>query len=301
MKLLTRDVVTLGFIGLGNMGSRIARRLLNDGYHLIGYNRDRTMALAMTSDGAVVANSIAELSQSADVILSCVANDEAVQEVYYGEAGVLENARPGTLVFEMSTVFPETSRELYHRGAEHGIRVLDVAISGSTPAAEQGTLILLVGGDEELFEGAQALFRAISARSFHLGPAGGGTTMKLVVNTLLGVGMQAIAEAIPLGETGGIERNRLLEVLSQTAVIAPAHVGKLARAAHEDYSPQFPLSLMNKDFHLILETAKLLNVEMPSTKAAFRINSLESADNPNADFSVVIRRMEELAHVKASN
>jgi 3-hydroxyisobutyrate dehydrogenase len=300
MKPLTRDEVKLGFIGLGNMGSRIARRLLNNAYHVLAYDLDGTKAGAMASDGALIANSIAELSQSADVILSCLTNDEAVQNVYYGDAGVLTNARPGTFVFEMSTVFPKTSRELYQRGAEHQIQVLDVAISGSTPAAEQGSLILLVGGDEELFQAAQPVFRAISAHSFLMGPAGAGTTMKLVVNTLLGVGMQAIAEAIPLGEKGGIERNRLLEVLSQTAVIAPAHAGKLTRAAHEDYSPQFPLRLMNKDFRLILEKAKLLNVQMPATIAAFRINSMEWSDNPDADFSAVIRRMEELARVNAS-
>jgi 3-hydroxyisobutyrate dehydrogenase-like beta-hydroxyacid dehydrogenase len=300
MNRLARDKEKLGFIGLGNMGSRIARRLVNDAYHLIAYNRDRTKAVAMASDGVVVANSIAELSQSSDVILSCLADDDAVKNVYYGDAGVLANARPGTFALEMSTVFPETSRELHHRGAERGIHLLDVAISGSTPAAEQGTLILLVGGDEELFQVAQPLFRAISARSFHLGPAGAGTTMKLVVNTLLGVGMQAIAEAIPLGETAGIERDRLLEVLSQTAVIAPAHLGKLARAAREDYSPQFPLSLMNKDFRLILETAGLRNVQMPATAAAFRVNSLALTDYPDADFSAVIRRMEELTHLEAS-
>jgi 3-hydroxyisobutyrate dehydrogenase-like beta-hydroxyacid dehydrogenase len=198
----------------------------------------------------------------------------------------------------MSTVFPKTSRQLYQRAAEHGVQALDVAISGSTPTAEQGTLILLVGGHEERFEAAQPLFRAISAHSFYMGPAGAGTTMKLVVNTLLGVGMQAIAEAIPLGEKAGIERNRLLEVLSQTAVIAPAHAGKLARAAHQDYSPQFPLRLMNKDFRLILEKAKMLNVQMPATIAAFRVNSMEWADHPDADFSAVIRRMEELADLK---
>jgi len=297
MKLLTTDNVKLGFIGLGNMGSRIARRLLNNGYHLIAYDRDRAKADAMASDGALVANSIAELSQSADVILSCLTNDEAVQDVYYGDAGVLASARPGTFVFEMSTVFPETSRDLYHRGERHGIHILDVAISGSTPAAEQGNLILLVGGAEGLFQIAQPLFGTISARSFHVGPAGSGTTMKLVVNTLLGVGMQAIAEAIPLGEKAGIERNRLLDVLSQTAVIAPAHVGKLYRAAQQDYSPQFPVSLMHKDFGLILQTAKSLNVQMPATIAAYRVNSMEWADNPNADFSAVVRRMEELSEV----
>jgi 3-hydroxyisobutyrate dehydrogenase-like beta-hydroxyacid dehydrogenase len=300
MKLLMKDEVKLGFIGLGSMGSRIARRLLNHGYQLLAYDLDRNKAAAMTSDGAVVADSIDKLSQSVDVILSCLTNDEAVEDVYCGDAGVLAHARPGTLVFEMSTVLPKTSRQLSRHAAEHGVRVLDVAISGSTPAAEQGTLILLVGGDEELFQAAQPVFGAISARSFFMGSAGAGTTMKLVVNTLLGVGMQAIAEAIPLGEKAGIERNRLLEVLSQTAVIAPAHVGKLTRAAQQDYSPQFPLRLMNKDFRLILEKAKSLNVQMPATIAAFRVNSMEWTDHPDADFSAVIRRMEELAEVKPS-
>ena len=112
--------------------------------------------------------------------------------------------------------------------------------------------------------------------------------------------MQAIAEALPLGEKAGIERNRLLEVLSQTAVIAPAHSAKLARVAHEDYSPQFPLRLMNKDFRLILEKAKLLDVPMPATIAAFGVNFMEWTDDPEADFSAVVRRMEELAHVRAS-
>ena len=300
MQLLTPNEVTLGFIGLGNMGRRIARRLLKHGYDLRAYDRDQTKAEALSAAGAVAALTIAELAQAADVILSCLTNDEAVQEVYQGSMGVLANARPGTLVLEMSTIFPNTSRELYNRGAEHGLQVLDVAISGSTPAAEQGSLILLVGGEAKQFEEAQPLFQTISLRSFHVGSAGAGTTMKLVVNTLLGVSMQAIAEAIALGEKAGIDRTRLLDILSQTAVIAPAHLGKLTRAAHEDYSPQFPLRLMNKDFHLILKEAELLNVPMPATVAAFGVNSIESTDNAEADFSVVIDRMEKLAELRTA-
>ena len=297
MTTLNSDQVKLGFIGLGNMGSRIVQRLLNHGYRVTVYDLDPAKAENMVSDRAIMANSIAELSKSADVILSCLTNDEAVFAVYDGPEGVLANARPNTVVFEMSTVLPNTSRELYQRAAIYRIKVFDVAISGSTPAGEAGTLVLLVGGGEEGFQDAQPLFRAISAHCFLMGPVGAGITMKLVVNTLLGVGMQAIAEAIPLGEKAGIERNRLLEVLSQTAVIAPAHVGKLIRAAHRDYTPQFPLRLMNKDFRLILQKAKLLSVPMPATTAAFGVNSMEWADHPDADFSAVIRRMEELAHV----
>jgi len=123
--------------------------------------------------------------------------------------------------------------------------------------------------------------------------------MKLVVNTLLGVGMQAIAEAVVLGEKTGLDRERLLEVLSQTAVIAPAHVGKLGRAAINDYSPQFPLHLMNKDFQLILKAAAQQHLPMPATEAAFRVNSAELAHNDEEDFSAVLRRMEEVVGIRA--
>lgn len=298
MNLLTPNKLKLGFIGLGNMGSRIVQRLLSHGYTVTAYDLDEKKVAAAKAEGARTANNIPELARTADAVLSCLTNDGAVQAVYYGNNGVLANARPGTLILEMSTVLPQTSRELNKRGAEHEIEVLDVAISGSTPAAEQGSLILLVGGNLEGFEAAQPLFATIAAHSFHMGPSGAGTSMKLVVNTLLGVGMQAVAEAVTLGEKAGIERNRLLDVLSQTAVVARAHVGKLARAAHEDYSPQFPLRLMNKDFRLILEKAKLLNVPMPSTAAAFSVNSMEWRDHPDADFSAVIRRMEQLAQLR---
>jgi 3-hydroxyisobutyrate dehydrogenase-like beta-hydroxyacid dehydrogenase len=122
--------------------------------------------------------------------------------------------------------------------------------------------------------------------------------MKLVVNTLLGVGMQAIAEAVVLGEKSGLDRGRLLEVLSKTAVVAPAHVGKLARIAINDYSAQFPLRLMNKDFQLVLSAAAKAEVSMPATEAAFYINSEElAAAAHEKDFSAVLRRMEGIAGV----
>jgi 3-hydroxyisobutyrate dehydrogenase-like beta-hydroxyacid dehydrogenase len=160
-------------------------------------------------------------------------------------------------------------------------------------------LTLLVGGNRELFRAAKPIFQSI-AKQFHLlGGPGSGTAMKLVVNTLLGVGMQAIAEAVVLGEKAGLDRERLLEVLAKTSVIAPAHLGKLARAATNDYSPQFPLRLMNKDFQLILNAAAQEHISMPVTEAAFRVNADELADSDEEDFSAVLRRMEELAGIAA--
>jgi 3-hydroxyisobutyrate dehydrogenase len=297
MKRLTADQVKLGFIGLGNMGSRIAQRLLDYGYQLVAYDRDVAKAEAIAAERGIAAKNILELARTADVILSCLTNDEAVKSVYAGPAGVFAEARPGTIVLEMSTISPESSQELHRLGVKSGIEVLDVAISGSTPAAEQGILTLLAGGNQDLFRAAEPIFQAIAKQYFLLGGPGSGTAMKLVVNTLLGVGMQAIAEAVVLGETVGLNRERLLEVLSKTAVVAPAHVGKLARVAINDYTPQFPLRLMNKDFQLILKAATKEHLRMPATEAAFYVNSEELAGGGNEDFSAVLRRMEEIAGI----
>jgi 3-hydroxyisobutyrate dehydrogenase-like beta-hydroxyacid dehydrogenase len=297
MKSLTADQVKLGFIGLGNMGSRIAGRLLDHGYPLVAYDMNLAKAEAVAAKRGFAAKSIPELARIVDVILSCLTNDAAVQSVYTGPEGVFAQARPGTIVLEMSTISPETSRELHRLGANSGIEVLDVAISGSTPAAEQGTLTLLAGGNKELFHAAEPIFKAIAKQYFLLGGPGSGTAMKLVVNTLLGVGMQAIAEAVVFGEKTGLDRETLLDVLAKTAVVAPAHVGKLARVAINDYSQQFPLSLMNKDFGLILRAAAKGNVPMPVTEAAFRVNSEELAAGGDEDFSAVLRRMEEVAGI----
>jgi len=298
MKRLTPDQVKLGFIGMGNMGSRIAQRLLDQEYQVAAYDVDISKSGAIRAQGGTVAKNIVELARTADVILSCLTNDEAVRSAYTGTEGVFAGSRAGTVVLEMSTISPESSRELHRLGAKEGVEVLDVAISGSTPAAEQGILTLLVGGNRELFGAAEPIFQAIAKQYFLLGGPGSGTAMKLVVNTLLGVGMQAIAEAVAFGEKVGLDRERLLEVLSKTAVIAPAHVGKLARIAINDYDPQFPLRLMNKDFQLILAAAAKEQFRMPATEAAFHVNSDELArNNKEEDFSAVLRQMEVLAGI----
>jgi 3-hydroxyisobutyrate dehydrogenase-like beta-hydroxyacid dehydrogenase len=297
MQPLTADNVKLGFIGLGNMGSRIAQRLLANGYEVFVYDRNIAKADAIAARGGITAKNISDLARHADVILSCLTNDEAVQNVLTGPEGTFAEARPGTIVLEMSTISPESSRELHRLGTKRGIEVLDVAISGSTPAAEQGILTLLAGGSQDVFLAAEPIFQAIAKQHFLLGGPGSGTAMKLVVNALLGIGMQAIAEAVVLGELIGLNRERLLEVLSKTAVIAPAHVGKLARVTVNDYSPQFPLRLMNKDFQLILSAAAESHLSMPATEAAFRVNSEESARHDEEDFSAVLRRMEEVAGI----
>jgi 3-hydroxyisobutyrate dehydrogenase len=300
MNTITCEKSKLGLVGVGYMGRPIAQRLLQSGFRLSAYDRHRTKAEELIQYGGAVADSVSELASSCDVLLSCLATDEAVLNIYRGADGVFANAHRGSLVIDLSTVNPQTSQELSRLGSERGVHVLDVTMSGSTPVAEQGALTLFGGGDQECFTAAESIFRVIAKKYFYLGPSGSGATMKLVVNSLLGIGMQAIAEALVLGEKAGLDRNRLLEVLSQTAVVAPAHAGKLARAMKSDYSPQFPLRLMNKDFGLILNLASAVGARMPATRASYDVNKMQSEQGKEQDFSAVILQMENQASL-ASN
>lgn len=301
MEAITSEKSKLGFVGIGYMGRPIARRLLESGFKLTAYDRNRSKAEELVGYGGTVAESVAELSSSCDVVLSCLPTDEAVLDIYRGADGAFANAHRASLVIEMSTVNPETSRELSRLGSERGVEVLDVTISGSTPVAEQGALTLFGGGDQGCFGAAESIFRVIARKYFYVGASGSGATMKLVVNSLLGIGMQAIAEAVALGEKAGLERNRLLDVLAETAVVAPAHVGKLGRAKQSDYSPQFPLRLMNKDFGLILKLAAAMGAQMPATRAAFEVNAMQSEQGKEQDFSAVILQMEKQASLNSTD
>jgi 3-hydroxyisobutyrate dehydrogenase-like beta-hydroxyacid dehydrogenase len=300
MNAITCENSKLGFVGIGYMGRPIARRLLEGGFRLSAYDRHRSKAEELIQYHGTVAESVAALSSNCDVVLSCLATDEAVLDIYKRADGVFANAHRGSLVIDLSTVTPATSRELSRLGSERGVHVLDVTISGSTPAAEQGSLTLFGGGDQGCFAAAESIFKAIARKYFYLGPSGSGATMKLVVNSLLGIGMQAIAEAVVLGEKAGLDRNRLLDVLSETAVVAPAHVGKLERAKRGDFSPQFPLRLMNKDFRLIQNLAAAVGAHMPAARAAYEVNAVQSEQAVEQDFSAVILQMEQQASLAST-
>jgi 3-hydroxyisobutyrate dehydrogenase-like beta-hydroxyacid dehydrogenase len=285
----------LGFIGLGHLGSRIARRLVAAGFPMTVYNRDREKTKELAALGAGVASDPQELAGHVDVVLSCLADRAAVESVYLGSSGVLHAARPGAVIIEMSTVAPETSQKLFQAGHTLGISVVDVPVSGSTPAAEAGALTLFGGGDRQAFEDASPIFAAIARQWFYMGRSGSGVAMKLVVNTMLGLGMQAVAEAAALGQKLGLPREALFETLAKTAVIAPALTGKLGSAQQNDYAPQFPVRLMSKDFGLILAAAAQMDVSMPATERAAAVSSAEAAIGGEEDFSAVIRRMEQRA------
>jgi 3-hydroxyisobutyrate dehydrogenase-like beta-hydroxyacid dehydrogenase len=238
------------------------------GWKVQAWNRSPQPADELRKDGIVIAESMANLVAESDVILSSLANDAAVRSVYLDKGGVLSTAEPGTVILEMSTISPELSRLLHREAGKRGTNFLDVAISGSTPAVEAGTITLLAGGDADTFEQCISMYESIAKQWFLIGPGSSGVQMKLVVNLLLSLGMQSIAEAISLGEHLQIDRNVLLDVLSRTAVIPPAFVGKFKKIKNGDYSPQFPLRLMSKDMDLAMNAAKVSGADLPAATVA---------------------------------
>jgi 3-hydroxyisobutyrate dehydrogenase len=291
----------VGFIGLGAMGTRMAGRLLAAQHDVVVYNRTAERTRPLEQRGAKVAAMPRELAAGVEIVFSSVANDAALEQVMFGPDGALAGTRAGTIVVEMSTVNPRTSRRLHEAARSKGVSVLDAPVSGSTVQAEQGQLVIFVGGEEDVYQKCQPILAVLGSKTFYLGPSGAGATMKLCVNTLLGLGVQALAEAVALGVKAGLPRERFLQVLGETAVVSPSQKAKLENVRKNEYPPAFALRLMFKDFGLIVETAMELSVPMPATAAAVQVAAAEHARqlaaHSDEDFSVVVRAMERLAGV----
>lgn len=287
-EIVSRENTRLGFIGLGLMGSRFLRRLSSMGWSIRGWNRSVSAALPLRRAGIGIADSLPELARSTEVLFSSLANDDAVRAVYFAEDGVFANLRPGTILLEMSTISPDLSARLHEAAASRGAFMIDLPVSGSTPAVEAGTVTLFGGGQPEIFDRCIPLFQSIAKQWFWMGPATTGVRMKLVVNLLLGVNMAAIAEAVTLGQHLKLNRNILLDVLPKTAVIAPAFTGKFPRIKAGDYSPQFPLELMAKDMRLVLATALDASANLPATGTVKELLDEAVVENGTLDLSALV-------------
>ncbi|WP_353070957.1 NAD(P)-dependent oxidoreductase [Tunturiibacter gelidoferens] len=284
---LSKRTVKIGFIGLGLMGSRLTQRLHSSGWNIQAWNRSSEPARAMSQKGIGIAPSLVKLVADSDVVLSCLANDTAVHSVYCDSAGIFSAAKPGTILLEMSTISPQLSHLLHQEASNQDVRLLDLAISGSTPAVEAGTVTLFAGGDRNTFEQCTPIYESIAKQWFLVGGGSSGVQMKLIVNLLLGVEMQAIAEAVSLGEHLQLNRNVLLDVLSKTAVIPPAFVGKFQKIKNNDYSPEFPLRLMSKDMDLVMETAGTAGANLPVAGVAQSVLTSNLPSNGDLDLAAI--------------
>jgi 3-hydroxyisobutyrate dehydrogenase len=219
--------LSIGFIGMGHMGSHMAQRLLDAGYQLTVYDRTKEKAQEVGQRGAQVAQTPKDLATNCQVVMACVTDDEAQQDVMFGPDGALAGVHGGSMMIDLSTVSPDASRRLFQAAKEKGVPMIDAAVSGSVPQVDQGSLVIFVGGEHKTYEQCKPILDVLGKNSFYMGASGMGTTMKLVVNTLLGLGMQALAEALALGEKAGLEKGLLLDVLGQTAVLTPGQKSKL--------------------------------------------------------------------------
>ena len=291
----------VGFVGLGAMGSRMVRRLLDRGYPVAVHNRTPAKAEPLLKAGAVLRATPAAVAEQSDVVLYSLADDAAVHGVVLGAGGLLAGARPGTVFIDLSTVLPETSRAVSSAAEPKGVAVLDTPVSGSTPQAEQGTLVIFVGGDRKAYE-AQTSLLDVLGRHHYMGDHGAGTTMKLVTNTLLGLGMEALGEATALGRKGGLDAKVMLDVLAETAVVSPSQKSKFDNIIHGQYPPAFALRLMSKDLGLVLRLAESLSVAVPAAAAARQIDLIAQVRSGarEEDFSAVIRTLHELAGVRSN-
>jgi len=292
---------SIGFIGMGHMGSHMVQRLLDAGYQVTVYDRTKEKAQELEHRGALVAQTPKELAANCQVVMACVTNDEAQQEVMFGPDGALAGVHAGSVIIDLSTVSPDASRRLFQAAKEQGVSMIDAAVSGSVPQVDQGSLVIFVGGEHQTYQQCKPILDVLGHNSFFMGASGMGTTMKLVVNTLLGLSMQALAEAIALGEKAGVEKGLLLDVLGQTAVLTPGQKSKLDNVKREQYPTNFALSLMHKDFSLVLSQAYDVSVSMPATAAAQQMYAAAMAKGMDADFSIMIQFMEELAGLSTSS
>lgn len=285
--IVSKQNIRLGFIGLGLMGSRFFRRLHSEGWKIRGWNRSQNPTVPLTRDGLVIEEKLAELVRGSEVLLSCLANDDAVRTVYLGKNGIFANVQPETIILEMSTISPDLSAVLHNEASNRGAHLIDLPVSGSTPAVQAGMVTLFGGGEQETFHRCIPIFESIAKQWYLMGPATAGIRMKLVVNLLLGVNMEAIAEAVSLGEHLNLDRDTLLDVLPKTAVIAPAFLGKFSKIKSGDYSPQFPLYLMSKDMNLVDNAANRSCIELPLARATKQTFEGALPENGELDLAAI--------------
>ena len=287
--MATEQQSRIGFLGLGAMGSRMAQRVRSAGYSLVVYNRSPGPTEPFRAAGVPVARSPAEVAERSDVVLAMLFDDDAVMSVMTGPDGVLSAARPGTAVIDLSTVAPATSRSLHDAARARVVACLDAPVSGSTPQAEQGQLVVLVGGDPDTFERHKPLLLTMGKSADRFGGPGAGSTAKLAINAMLAIGVQSLAEGLALAERGGLDRKQFLDVVGQTAAVSPGQKAKFSNAENDQYPPTFALRTVAKDLGLILALAEQLKLYLPATAATRAAANRAVGEHGHEDFSVLIR------------
>jgi 3-hydroxyisobutyrate dehydrogenase/2-hydroxy-3-oxopropionate reductase len=259
----------VGFAGIGRMGLPMAANVLAAGFPLTVFNRTAERHAPLVQAGATAAATPAELARASDVVITMVADGDAVRELLDGPDGLLAGAESGLVLAEMSTIGPLAAREIAAHCAAHGVTMLDAPVSGSVAVAEAAQLTVLVGGSDEALERARPVLAAMSKAVLHLGPSGAGAAMKLGLNLIVGATVQSVSEALVLAEASGIERADAYDAIAASVVGSTFVQYKRDAFLDPDGTPTaFTLDLMRKDLGLALELGAAAGVPLLATSAA---------------------------------
>jgi 3-hydroxyisobutyrate dehydrogenase-like beta-hydroxyacid dehydrogenase len=288
-------VTAIGVVGLGAMGFRMAGRLASMDNEVYVTNRTRARADALIGQGLVWRDSPSETARSADVVISMVTDDAALEAVTAGPDGILAGLSAGKVYVDMSTVSPTASRELASRVVARGAAMLAAPVSGSLPAAEQGTLAIIVGGDPDAYALVEPLLRQLGRTVTFVGDNGHALLVKLAINISLGVQMLAFSEGLLLAERGGVERQVALDVLTSSAIGSPMLQARAPLLLDLPDQAWFDVTQMQKDIRLALDSALALDVPLPSTAVADELLSAARAGGyEHRDIAVLFRVLSEM-------
>jgi 3-hydroxyisobutyrate dehydrogenase-like beta-hydroxyacid dehydrogenase len=294
-------MAVLGFIGLGAMGSRMARRLLDAGHTVVGYNRTPQKAAPLVARGMKLASTPRQVAESVDVLFSMVSNTEALDAIAHGEDGALAGLRSGSTWLEMSTVSPSATRRLAEAAAARGATLLDAPVSGSAITVEQGQLAFMVGGDPADLERVREYLLAIGPTITHVGPLGLAATMKIATNLGLAVQILAFSEAVLLAEKAGIARERAVETLLKSVIASPMLKYRGPFVLGMPAEALFNVPMMQKDLDLALELGHRLGVPLPTTALTqSMLTAARSLGLGEHDFAVVFDVLAKLSALPGS-
>jgi 3-hydroxyisobutyrate dehydrogenase-like beta-hydroxyacid dehydrogenase len=292
-------MANLGFVGLGVMGSRIAKRLLDAGHTVTGYNRTQSKAQWLIDAGMKWAKTPRAVAEAAEVTFSMVTNTTALHAVTLGGDGILAGLSRGKIYVDMSTVSPAAGRELAAQVAAKGAAMIDAPVSGSVVTLEQGNLSIMVGGDEAVFEQVKPLLLAIGPKVTRVGENGLAVTMKIAANLSLAVQMLAFSEGVLLAEKSGIPRETAVEVLLNSVIASPMikYRGPFVLKMPEE--AWFDVNMMQKDMLLALEMGRQLEVPLPTTAVANEwLTAARGMGLSKKDFAVVFEVLAQMAGVE---
>ncbi|HEU5347658.1 MAG TPA: NAD(P)-dependent oxidoreductase [Ktedonobacterales bacterium] len=292
--------VALGFIGLGAMGGRITKRLLDAGYQVTGHNRTSSKARWLLDAGMRWANTPREAAEASDIVFTMVTNTAALEAVVQGSDGVLAGLQPGKVYVDMSTVSPAKSRELAEQVAARNARMLDAPVSGSPITLEQGQLSMMAGGDREIFERVKPVLEAIAPTVNYVGTNGQAVLMKIAVNLNLQVQITAFSEALLLAQKGGIPRATALKVLLDSVIASPSLKYRTPFILNEPDEAWFNVNMMQKDMQLALDMGRQFDVPLPTVAVSNEfLTAARAMGLAEHDFFIVYRVLAKLAGMDA--